>query len=244
MEKTGSPETSKEARKEMNLREEVDARGFAIVPDVLSDDDVAWFQSKVEAARQIENTARVTNNSGTYGLRNLIDVVPEVADLVKLPAAAKIVADVLGENAFMIRATLFDKTPGANWGVFWHQDLSIAVKERQDVEGFDAWTRKAGVHCVQPPVDLMRQVLAVRFHLDDCTKVNGALKVLPGTHKAFRCIGHCRSRNAVIQAAIEEVTCEVPRWWSRPHAAPPSARLIAHGKRDVSPSHPLRICCV
>lgn len=191
----------------MNLRDKVDKHGYAILPDVLTRDEVNWLSSKIESARNGENDASVKNSSGTYSLRNLIDVVPEVTNLVQLPTAAKIVADVLGNNAFMIRATLFDKTPGANWGVFWHQDLSIAVKERHDVTGFDAWTRKAGVQCVQPPADLMRQVLAVRFHLDDCTAENGALKVLPQTHRAEQLT---TAEVEAQQTTTKEIICEVP----------------------------------
>jgi ectoine hydroxylase-related dioxygenase (phytanoyl-CoA dioxygenase family) len=35
---------------------------------------------------------------------------------------------------------------------------------------------------VQPPVELLGKMLAVRLHLDDCDETNGALRVLPGTH--------------------------------------------------------------
>ena len=118
-----------------------------------------------------------------YALRNLVDVVPEVAELVVNSRVAELVTAILGTQAFMVRSTLFDKTDGVNWGVFWHQDLSIAVKERHDLEGFHAWTRKAGVQCVQPPVEIMSRILAVRHHLDDCLATNGALKVLRGSHR-------------------------------------------------------------
>jgi ectoine hydroxylase-related dioxygenase (phytanoyl-CoA dioxygenase family) len=83
----------------------------------------------------------------------------------------------------MVRATLFDKTTGANWGVFWHRDLSIAVRERHPLPDFHAWTRKAGVQCVQPPTHIMDRIVALRLHLDDCDEANGALSILPGTHR-------------------------------------------------------------
>ncbi len=107
----------------------------------------------------------------------------------------------------MVRSTLFDKTSGANRGVFWHQDLSIAVPNRADASGFSAWTRKAGVNCVQTPPELMRRMLAVRIHLDDCTRENGALRVLPGTH------GHARLQATDVEElrqSTSETICEVP----------------------------------
>ena len=35
---------------------------------------------------------------------------------------------------------LFDKTPASNWALSWHQDRTIAAKQRADVEGFCPWT--------------------------------------------------------------------------------------------------------
>ena len=54
--------------------------------------------------------------------------------------------------AFPVRALLFDKTPGTNWKVPWHQDLAIAVAERREVEDFGPWSVKDGVPHVHAPV--------------------------------------------------------------------------------------------
>jgi ectoine hydroxylase-related dioxygenase (phytanoyl-CoA dioxygenase family) len=188
------------------LSEQLDQYGFVIVPHGLDTVTIDRFKVLLDVARCADNAENVTNSSGTYGLRNLTDVVPEVAELVRLPAIAQPVTKILGAAAFMTRATLFDKTPGANWGVFWHQDLSIAVETKHQVSGFGAWTRKAGVACVQPPVELMTRVLAVRLHLDDCTATNGALKVLPGTHRGRMSATEIDAQ----QQRMASVTCEVP----------------------------------
>lgn len=192
---------------DMSLSDQLTEHGFAIVPDVLDHQVVDRYRNVVTAARSRDSAANVANSSGTYGLRNLTDIAPEIAELVCLPNVVRLVETVVGTGAFMTRATLFDKTAGANWGVFWHQDLSIAVRKRHDVEGYTAWTCKAGVPCVQPPPELMSRVLAVRLHLDDCTAENGALRVLPGTHRCDRL-----STEAVEaqQRQVEEVLCEVP----------------------------------
>jgi hypothetical protein len=86
-------------------------------------------------------------------------------------------------DAFAVPATLFDKTADANWLVPWHQDLTICVKKKVDVPGYGPWTIKAGVPHVQPPVAILDRRLAVRIHLDNCSERNGALRVLPGTHR-------------------------------------------------------------
>ena len=183
-------------------------QGFAVVPQCLDGDTVARLVHLTELARaRIEAAESVSNSSGVYALRNLVDVVPEVAELSLNSKVAELVEAVLGTGAFLVRSTLFDKTDGANWGVFWHQDLSIAVKERHEVEGFHAWTRKAGVQCVQPPVQIMSRILAVRLHLDDCFAANGALKVLPGSHRSDALTSN---RIEEISSSVNEVVCEVP----------------------------------
>ncbi len=191
-----------------SLVEQVTQRGFAIVNNCLTPQVVSRTIESTERARQQTTSPEsVANTSGVYALRNLTDVVPEVTELISSPAVVKLVTAVLGDGAFMVRSTLFDKTDGANWGVFWHQDLSIAVQQRHEVEGFHAWTRKAGVQCVQPPSEFMSNILAVRLHLDDCSADNGALKVLPGSHRNQQLTS---DRIESIAAETSEFVCDVP----------------------------------
>lgn len=70
-----------------------------------------------------------------------------------------------------------------------------------------AWTRKAGVQCVQPPVEVMSRILAVRLHLDDCYATNGALRILPGSHRSDTLT---TDRIEQISSQVSEVICEVP----------------------------------
>lgn len=88
------------------------------------------------------------------GHRNLLDLT-EIAALARGSILTDVVTPILGPNAFAVRGTLFDKTPDANWKVTWHQDLTIAVRERREVPGFTSWSEKAGVIHVQPPVRIL-----------------------------------------------------------------------------------------
>ena len=106
----------------------------------------------------------------------------------------------------MVRAIYFDKSADANWLVPWHQDLTLALRERADVEGFGPWSVKEGVPHVQPPVDYLRRMLTVRLHLDDADESNGALRVLPGSHADGR-LGAGRIQE--IRARQNEVLCAV-----------------------------------
>src|SRR5262245_14169993 len=81
-----------------------------------------------------------------------------------------------------VKATLFDKTAENNKRVQWHQDRVIAVRERMNIPGYGPWSTKAGSLHVEPPGEVLAQMLAVRIHLDVCGPENGPLRVIPGSH--------------------------------------------------------------
>jgi ectoine hydroxylase-related dioxygenase (phytanoyl-CoA dioxygenase family) len=104
-----------------------------------------------------------------------------LADLVT-PATA-IARDMLGPQAQPVRATFFDKSPVRNWSLGWHQDRTIAVRERRDVPGFSRWTLKSGIHHAVPPPDLLARMLTLRIHLDPVDEHNAPLLIAPGSHR-------------------------------------------------------------
>jgi ectoine hydroxylase-related dioxygenase (phytanoyl-CoA dioxygenase family) len=83
-------------------------------------------------------------------------------------------------------ASSFDKIPDANWKVPWHQDVTIAVQDKVEVEGFGPWSMKSDVVHVQPPAYVLERILSVRLHLDTCGEADGALRVVPGSHRQGR----------------------------------------------------------
>jgi ectoine hydroxylase-related dioxygenase (phytanoyl-CoA dioxygenase family) len=135
-----------------------------------------------------------------------MDELPIVRELVNSAQIRNLVEPVLGKEAFPVRSLFFDKTPDANWKVAWHQDLSIAVKEQMEVEGFGPWSMKAGVLHVQPPASVLEQMLTVRVHLDDCDLDNGPLQVLACSHGSGRldaeAIANWRQRGTAIPCTV------------------------------------------
>lgn len=154
--------------------------GFAVIPHLLELDAVERLR---DAIASIPDGDAVRRKAGVYGVRNLLDLSSEVRDLACRPEIRRFVTPILGDGAFATRAVFFDKVPGANWTLGWHQDSVIAVRERRDVPGFVAWGLKAGVWQVQPPAEILARMVAVRVHLDDCGPDNGPLRVLPGSHR-------------------------------------------------------------
>jgi len=116
-----------------------------------------------------------------------------------------IVRGELGDSTFPIDALLLDKSLNQNWGLDWHQDLKIAVTNKIEVPGYGCWTKEFGInHCI-PPREIFRKLLSVRVHLDPCTSENGALLVIPESHK--RGILSNQDLREIVQR--EAICCEI-----------------------------------
>ena len=59
----------------------------------------------------------------------------------------------------------------------------IAVDQRQALPDYGPWTTKQGEVTVLPPRHVLESIITIRLHLDACDATNGALKVVPGSHK-------------------------------------------------------------
>lgn len=184
------------------------AQGFAIKPDVLTEADVMTLR---EAVAEVDNASvdspSISRRESVYAIRNLLDV-PAIRALATSPPVRQLVEPLLGRDAFAVRGIFFDKTPDANWKVVWHQDVSIAVREKRDVAGFGPWSQKAGVWHVQPPQEILEGMVTVRLHLDTCLESNGALRVISHSHT--------KGKLSAMEIAAEreheaETVCEVPQ---------------------------------
>ena len=214
--------------------EQIESAGFAVAPTCLAPAEVARLRAAIdEAVARAGGEEAVCGRGAVHAVRNVLDVVPETRMLPEHPGVRRLVEPILGGGAFCVRGTLFDKSAGANWGIFWHQDLSIAVRRREAVEGFGPWTRKAGVTCVQPPVRVLESMLAVRIHLDDCGPGHGPLKVLPGSHRHARL---SEADTAEWESRQRAALCTVPAGGAvvmRPLLLHSSSKMTAPGRRRV-----------
>jgi len=165
----------------LGLREQVETSGYALVPSVLDCGEIQHLLSIPESVE--ESSPSLRRRGGVFAVRNLLEVSPEIRELAGSPVVRRLVEPILGPKAFPVRGILFDKTPDANWKVPWHQDVTIAVADRIDVDGFGPWSIKAGVLHVQPPAAILENMISVRLHLDSCGEENGALRVIPGSHR-------------------------------------------------------------
>lgn len=157
---------------------EFERRGFLHVPEACTDADL----KRIEAA-----LARVAAGKAGVRLHGLEDLSAELAPDGCIGTVA---AQRLGRSARAVRAILFDKSALSNWSLGWHQDRTIVVKQRRDVEGFGPWTVKTGLQHVAPPFDLLARMMTLRLHLDPVDDDNAPLLVAVGSHRLGQIAEH------------------------------------------------------
>lgn len=139
------------------------------------------------------------------GRRDLLAAVPFTQSLLADPFLCGLIQQLFDGPAFVVRATLFDKQPAANWSVTWHQDRAIAVEAKHDVAGYGPWSIKNQVPHVEPPVEVLEPITSIRLHLENCTEAHGPLVVSPRTHGQGRLQGGQTTQ--AIQSNGEQVCC-------------------------------------
>ncbi len=207
----------------MSWLEPIQKLGFAIIPSMLKPMEVGVLLEAFSQAELPRSRA---------GLRHAMKL-PAVASLAQDPRLMKIARGTLGADAFPFRATLFDKSPTANWLVVWHQDTALPFEERRDIPGWGPWSVKDGVNYAHAPATALSLVLALRVHLDDSTDENGPLRVLPDTHT----LGVLTDESLHdLSTRIAAIDCLVPQGGvlaMRPLIVHASSKLQTHARRRV-----------
>lgn len=161
----------------MNLRE----TGFTIIDDIFTSEEVAVI---IDAINNIDTTGPAfRKTSDLFAIRRFVKEVPAIGPLVFNSRLRSIIDHLFGPDYFLVKSIYFDKPEQSNWFVAYHQDLTISVDQKKQVIGFEQWTVKNYQYAVQPPVALLENIFTIRIHLDDTDENNGALKIVPGSHR-------------------------------------------------------------
>ena len=145
--------------------------GFVVVDHIFNQSEVKRIAEQCES--------KVLTSVGT---RNLLKF-----DWVKALASRLIdhqhLSALMPKNAVAVQCNYFSKDIENNWSVGLHRDLSIPVESKVNSRKWSGWSIKEGALYAQPPKHVLSQMVAVRLHLEDNTRENGALEIVPGSHK-------------------------------------------------------------
>lgn len=204
----------------MNQIFELETQGFATTQPLL-------LPATGAALRRL-----VTRLPQRAGARSLLRY-PWCAALAQRLSGHPTLAPLLPPSPVVVQCTFFEKSVEKNWLVPWHQDLIVPVPERINHAAFSAWSEKEGRHFAIPPVQFLAKLLAVRLHLDATTAENGALRVIPGSHR------HGRLNEAAIHTlrhTNDATLCAVPAG-----AVMVMRPLLLHASSKTSSSRPRRV---
>jgi ectoine hydroxylase-related dioxygenase (phytanoyl-CoA dioxygenase family) len=184
-------------------KQHLQQEGYAIIDNVFSEAEVAAI---IETIDNIDTSgAAFRKTSDLFAIRRFVKEVPGIGAFIFTSRLRAIIDELFGADYFLVKSIYFDKPAKSNWFVAYHQDLTISVDQKKQVEGFDQWTVKNDQFAVQPPVTLLENIFTIRIHLDDTDENNGALKIVPGSHHK----GIYRPET-IDWSKEKEVVCTVP----------------------------------
>ncbi|WP_431263369.1 phytanoyl-CoA dioxygenase family protein [Roseateles chitinivorans] len=147
-----------------------EAGGFALIESVVD-------------PGELKALAPVMLREGAVGGSRCLLDRPEIAALATTLQAHRVLRSLIPEDHVAVQCTYFEKSSDRNWLVALHQDLSIPVARRVEAPVLRGWSDKEGTVFVQPPPEVLEQLIAVRLHVDACGAEDGPLRLVPGSHR-------------------------------------------------------------
>lgn len=163
------------------ITEQLETNGFSLVEPLHSPTEICEIKDLIE--KDSSKGSSFLKSSQLFAIRQLFDHIPELIPIVFNQRLCKLAGSIIEQRWFVSKSIYFDKPVGSNWFVAYHQDLSIGVTDKIEASGYQNWTFKRGQWGVQPPAEVLERTLTLRIHLDDTNESNGALRVIPGSHK-------------------------------------------------------------
>ena len=167
-----------------------DEQGYILHPDLLSQNEVATLRAAL--AEVLEESTGLTENNekfsvtrgddGQYHVRRIFNPVKwhkAFYDLAFHPRILDAVEALIGPNIQLHHSKLNLKPPTSREARFeWHQDYPFFPHSNYDL-------------------------LAVLIHLDEATRENGCLRIIPGSHKKGPQI-HVFARDGAFSSQLED----------------------------------------
>lgn len=168
---------------QMNLqhhKNSITENGFTVIDQIFSDEEIEKISEVIQNIDTSKETFRKSED--LFAIRQFLKEIPEVKNLIFNENLKTIIKEIFGEKYFVVKSIYFDKPEKSNWYVAYHQDLTISVDKKLELENFGPWTTKQNQFAVQPPLNILENIFTIRIHLDETNENNGALKVIPKSH--------------------------------------------------------------
>ncbi|KAF2510057.1 phytanoyl-CoA dioxygenase [Flavobacterium zhairuonense] len=191
----------------MNYSNQIENEGFSIINNVYTENEIEKLVSSIEnkTANNPKNTT-FRKSQDLFAIRQFHKEIPETLPFIFNQNLQNIIETNFGKGYFITKSIYFDKPEKSNWFVAYHQDLTISVDKKIEVENFENWTVKQNQFAVQPPKEILEDNFTIRIHIDKTTKDNGALKVINNSHSK----GILRIENLDFEKETETI-CEVEK---------------------------------
>ncbi|NJM80413.1 MAG: phytanoyl-CoA dioxygenase family protein [Flavobacterium sp.] len=162
--------------------EEVETNGYTVIDAVFSSNEIEAIRKEIDReSNSSKETFRKTKD--LFAIRQFLKEIPSVEGMLFNTTLKNILEDFFGKNYFLVKSIYFDKPEESNWFVAYHQDLTISVNKKLEIDGFSNWTIKQNQFSVQPNKQILKNMVSIRIHLDDTNEENGALKIIPKSHE-------------------------------------------------------------
>ena len=212
-----------------NIKQELLGNGFTVIEQVFSEEELEAIIHSIEHADTSKATFR--KSADLFAIRQFLKEVPQSLPFIFVEKLNSIIGNLFGKDYIVVKSIYFDKPGESNWFVSYHQDLTISVDKKVDMEGFGPWSVKQNQYAVQPPLHILESNFTIRIHLDDTDGDNGALRVIPTSH-----LKGVYRPDTIDWSKEKEVTCNVPKggvMFMRPLLLHASSRTTNNKKRRV-----------
>ncbi|MDF2831507.1 MAG: phytanoyl-CoA dioxygenase [Chryseobacterium indoltheticum] len=127
----------------MNLQNHknlIQENGFTVINNIFSEEEIEEISKVIKNIDTSKETFRKSED--LFAIRQILKEVPHVKDLIFNDNLKTIIEEIFGDNYFVVKSIYFDKPEKSNWYVAYHQDLTISVDKKIDLENFGPWTTK------------------------------------------------------------------------------------------------------
>lgn len=112
--------------------------GFTILDEIYSEKEVEEILSAIDKVDKDKETFR--KSTDIFAIRQFLKEVPETTNLIFNENLKCIIDDLFGKDYFVVKSIYFDKPETSNWYVSYHQDLTISVDKKIELENYGPWT--------------------------------------------------------------------------------------------------------